>query len=262
MMRTRRGEFRLRWFALCSALLHVLALLTVNFLLTAAGGPHPPQDNQLIRVFFPSTDQIDESLKAAVSSEIPTPGQKFDGSKTYTVPESEAGFVPEDEPVSDPPMVQMSEAAKPPDPRPPTLSPQSIPSISESSPPVPGPRKDTVAKRAPPTHPQIQPPIQEQSEVNHLSRLPVPPEGQPQDSPDTGHQSDLPARRDSIQEDSGLQGRFGRIPMLSGNDLDKYAKLPPSEQGRSLRPLKGVDTVISLTTKDIRYLLSFVFRPH
>ena len=92
-------------------------------------------------------------------------------------------------------------------------------------------------------------PIKE-PEVNHLSRLPVPPARELRDSPDTGHQSDLLARRNSIQEDARLHGRFGRIPILSGNDLDKYATLPHSEQGRSLRPLNGVDAAISLNTRD------------
>jgi TonB family protein len=263
MMRARRREFRLRWFALLSVLLHALTLLMVNGLLTPAGGPYPSQDNPSIRVFFPSTDQSDESLKAEVSSESPSPGQKLERSASSILPESGASFVPEDEPVSDPPMVQMGEAAKPPDPRLPTsISPQSNPSIPTGLPPLSNRRQDSIAKRAPETHPQLQTPIQEQFEGNHISRLPVPPERQLQDSPDTGHQSGLSARRDSIQEDSGLQGRFGRIPRLSGNDLDKYAKLPPSEQGRSLRPLEGVDTVISLHTKDLRYLSYFAQIKH
>jgi TonB family protein len=44
---------------------------------------------------------------------------------------------------------------------------------------------------------------------------------------------------------------------LSGDDLEKYAKLPSSAYGRSSRPLSGLDTVIPLTTKDVRYLAYF-----
>src|SRR5262245_26905485 len=49
-----------------------------------------PQDNSSIRTFLAYTHEASESPKVEVPSEIPRPGQKTDGSKTYIMPESEA----------------------------------------------------------------------------------------------------------------------------------------------------------------------------
>jgi hypothetical protein len=257
-MRSRRRQFSMQWFALLSVLLHVLALLAVNLLPTPAGGPHPPQEKSSIRVFFPDTDKVGESLNAEVSSEIPSPGQKSDGSKTYMMPASEVSSVPEEERVSEPSTVQVSEVPKPPDPRPPTsISPQSTPPISHSHPAISERRNDTARKRTPAIQPQVRPLVQKQPQADQLARLPEPVERLLPNASGEDHQRDPSLGRDPQPPGSAQTWLFGRIPLLSGNDLDKYAKLPSSERGRSSRPLSGVDTVISLNTKDIRYLSYF-----
>jgi TonB family protein len=262
MMRMRQREFRMRWCALLSGLLHVLPLLTVNVLLTPARGPYPPQDKPPIRVFFPSTDQIDETMKAEVSSENPSPEQELDSSKTSLVPESRASSVPKEEPAAEASMVQKSEAAQPPDPRPPTSNLESIPPISQSPSAVIGRRKDTAPRRAPTILPQVQPSIQEQSEVDRLARLPKATEHMIEDVPDQDYPPDLSSGQAAVLAGSGPHRRYDRVPLLNGNDLDKYAQLPAAQQGRNFKSLSGLDTVISLNTKDIRYLSYFAHIKH
>jgi hypothetical protein len=249
----------MRWCMLLSALLHVLALLAVNLLLTPAVGPQLTQDKPSIRVFFSDTDQADESLRAEISSEIPNPGKKSDRSQTYVGPKSEASFVPKGERISEPPTVQVSEVPTPPDPHPPTsaITPQATPPLSHRRPAISGRRNDTVPKRTPAIHPRVPPPVQEQPEPAHMARRPEPAERMAPNSPDEDHHRDLSSGRAPSHPKSAQTWGFGRIPLLSGDDLDKYAKLPSSEPGRSFRPLSGLDTVISLNTKAIRYVSYF-----
>jgi hypothetical protein len=120
-MRSRRGEVRLRWPVLVSALLHLLAVLGLNLLPTPTGGPRLQQETSSIRVSFPS------------NSETPRPEQKSDGAQTDLMPDSEVGFGPDGERAFEPSIAQVSEASKPPDPRPPTsITPQPTPSIPPS----------------------------------------------------------------------------------------------------------------------------------
>jgi len=263
MMRPQRREVRLRWPVLVSGLLHVLAVFGLNLLQAPVGRLHLPQENPPIRIFLSYTDQVDESLKAEVFPEISGPGQKSDGLKTPLVPESEASVAPNADRVIQPSTVQVSEAPKPPDPRPPAdIRSESIPSISPSRPTDTGRRQDTPPKRIPVTRPQVHPPVPKQPEADQFARLPTPTERMLQDAPDQDHQHDPSPGRSPVEAGSGFGRQFGRVPLLSGSDLDKYAKLPASEQSRSFRPLSGLDTVISLDTKDIRYLAYFAHIKH
>jgi hypothetical protein len=101
-MRSRPLELRVRWCVLLSALLHILAMLALNILLTPADGPHPPGEPPAIRVFLAQTNQADESLLAMASPEIANPGETSDGSKTYAVRASESSFAPKESVSSNP----------------------------------------------------------------------------------------------------------------------------------------------------------------
>jgi TonB family protein len=50
---------------------------------------------------------------------------------------------------------------------------------------------------------------------------------------------------------------FGRVPVLTGDDLEKYAMLSSPHWHRDPMQLSGVDTVLSLNIKDIKYLAYF-----
>jgi hypothetical protein len=188
MMHSQRREVRLRWPVLVSGLLHVLAVLGLNILQTPVGRPHHlPQENPPIRILLSHTDQVDETQKAEVSPEISGPGQKSDDLKTRLAPASEASVAPKADPGLEPATVRVSEAPKPPDPRPPAgISSQFIPSISPSRPTVTGRRQDIAPNRIPLTRPQVHPAVPKQPEADQLARLPTPTEPMTQDSRDTG----------------------------------------------------------------------------
>jgi TonB family protein len=78
-----------------------------------------------------------------------------------------------------------------------------------------------------------------------------------QESPEKDHRPGLSPGQTSILAGSAQNRRFDRVPLLNDDDLDKYAQLSSSEQGRLSRPLDGLDAVISLNTKDVRYLSYF-----
>jgi protein TonB len=263
MMCSRRQEVRLRWPMLVSALLHVLVVLALNLLPAPGGGPHVPQERPYIQVAFTYSDQVDEALTAKVPSEILSHGPRSDGLETYLAPAIEAHYAPEGERVFEPSAAEVGEASKPPDP-PPTASitPQSVPSAPPSRPTVTGRRKDITPRHTPAIQPQVQPPSQEQSAADQSARLPEPTERVLRHAPDKDHHDGVSSDRAPGEAGLGQHRHFGRVPLLSGSDLDKYAKLPAAEQGRSVRPLSGLDAVISLDTKDIRYLSYFAHLKH
>jgi TonB family protein len=258
MQRSRQREFRLRWCVLLSALLHILGGVALHLILTPAGGPHLPREHPTFRVFLSHTDQVGESLQAEVSPEIPYPGQRSDGFKAYDLPESEADVGAQEARVFDQAMVQHGEPPKPPDPRPPTaMAPQSIPPISPARPPVTERRQDTNPKRVPASQPKVHPPVDKRPEAQQFAGRPESAVDKLAEFPDQDHERDSSAGQAPRPPGHGQGPRFGRVPLLSSDELDKYAKLPVSEPTRSSRPLSGVDTVISLNTKDVRYLAYF-----
>jgi hypothetical protein len=234
----------MRWSALLSALMHNLALLAPNVLLSPAGGPHLLYEKPSIDVFFSYTEKVDESPKAEVSSAIPSPGPESDGAKTYLMPESEASFAPEAEHVSEPSTVQTSEAPQPPDPRPPTfVSPQPTPSIPDKRQTATEHRRTNCLKSAAPPPHQMRPPLHQSPESHQFARSPDRAERALPNSLGEDHQRDSSSGQAPLPPGSEKTWPFGRIPLLSGNDLDKHAKLPSSEQGGRSGPLSGLDMV-------------------
>jgi protein TonB len=60
----------------------------------------------------------------------------------------------------------------------------------------------------------------------------------------------------SVPSPSAAQGRHLPLPLLSPEDLEKYAQLP-ARWRPTTTALHGVDTAISLTTTDVRYVAYF-----
>jgi hypothetical protein len=97
------------------------------------------------------------------------------------------------------------------------------------------------------------------SSTDRFARLLEPAEHMLPKAPGKAHQRDPSSDRVPRQSGSTRTWLSTRILLLSGTPLNKYAKFPSLEMGRSSRPHRRLNTVISLNAKDIRYLSCF---PH
>jgi protein TonB len=258
MLRSQSQPFHIRWAVLASVLLHILAGGMLNILLSPAHSPVPPQESRPIGVYFAEVDDAHESLHGAVSSETESPAQMPKAVDTYLPPAPEGHVYSESQDIPEPTALQVSEIPKPPDARPPSVtSPSSIPPVVEKHPAARGHRKEPPPKTTPPTQQQLSSHLQKRPEVEPLAQLPKPAKQTPTDVLDQDGAANNPSERPPTGTMSGLDWRSGTIPLLSESDLDKYAHLIPSETERRAKLLSGLDTVISLNTKDIRYLSYF-----
>jgi periplasmic protein TonB len=258
MVRSQVGTSRLRWSIMLSAALHVLAVVALNFLLVPANVADGPEENQFIRVLFSPTDTSHESLQADDSREMPQPGQRSDDLRPFLARESEPNFPLEGERISEPTPVQISELPKAPDPRPPMDSPEvTTPSAGKKRPIPTRSRSDSAFPSTPMNQAQSPPSPQGAPDGRQVARLPSSSQPMPQDLSDADHVRDVPSKQKPLQPGLNQHSFFGRVPILTGDDLDKYAMLPSSDQSRNSRQLRGVDTVISLNTRDIKYLAYF-----
>jgi periplasmic protein TonB len=143
--------------------------------------------------------------------------------------------------------------------------------------PSSSPRRPETAKAAPP---KLEGPPAEQPEPKRLAKLPEPaertpprlsqertPAGQPEPKrlakpPEPAEHTsprplpeEIPSPRPFVDSPSGLGQaalpRFGRIPLLSGDDLEKYAQVRSSDQ----QAASGGG--VSLDTRELKYLSYF-----
>jgi periplasmic protein TonB len=88
------------------------------------------------------------------------------------------------------------------------------------------------------------------------------PEADPGSQPSTRSQNDTqePDGRETSVTTQPLDGQgrgISRLPQLSDEDLEKFARLPHPEGRRTGRPFSGIDTAISLNTTEVKYLSYF-----
>jgi hypothetical protein len=258
MMRSQVRTSRLRWSILLSVALHVLAVIALNSVLVPADVANAPEEHRSIRVFFPPAGTSSEFLQADVSPAMPQPGQRSDDLRPFLAQESEPNFPLEGERISESIPIQVSELPKPPDPRPPIDPPEvSAPSVGKKGQVPTGRRSDSAFPSTPVNRPQSPPSPQRAPEGKQVARWPSLSEPIPQDSSDTDHVRDVSSKQKTLQSGFNQDSFFGRVPLLTGDDLDKYAMLSSSDRHRNPKQLSGVDTVISLNTKDIKYLAYF-----
>jgi TonB family protein len=220
--------------------------------------PMPRKGTKRSASSFPPTETSSEFLQTDVSPEMPQPGQRSDDLRPFLAQESEPNFPLEGERISDSIPEQVSELPKPPDPRPPMDSPEvAAPPVGRKGQTPIGRRSDSAFSSTPVNRPESPSPPQRVPEGKQVARLPSLPKPIPQDSSDTVHGRAVSSTQKPFQPGFNQNSFFGRIPLLTGDDLDKYAVLSSADQHRHPKQLRGVDTVISLNTKDITYLAYF-----
>jgi TonB family protein len=258
MMRSQVRTPRLRWSILLSVALHALTVIALNSVLVPANVANAPEERQAIRVFFPPTETNSEFLQADVSPEMPQPGQRSDDLRPFLAQESEPNFPLEGERISESIPLQLSTLPKPPEPRPPIDSPEvsALPVGKKGQIPI-ARRGASAVPPTPVNRPQSPPSPQKVPEDKQVARSPSPSEPIPQDSSDTDHVRDVSSKQKPLQSGRNQNALFGRVPLLTADDLDKYAMLSSADLRRNPKQLRGVDTAISLNTKDIKYLAYF-----
>jgi periplasmic protein TonB len=265
---------RTGWFLLLSLVLHVLAVVALNLPLRPWEALRPEQkEPNPILVSLVRPENAEEPERPQVFAETSSRAQTAEPlEKKDDVAKSSRTILPKEQPAvaepSPPSQPQAPEEARPQMARPPIRgAPKPAPEVATQR-PSSSPRRQDTAKAAPP---KLEGPPAEQPEPKRLAKLPEPadrtPAGQPEPKrlaklPEPeGHTSprplpeDIPSPRPFADSPSGLgQGvlpRFGRIPLLSGEDLEKYAQVRSSDQPTS----SGGG--VSLDTKELKYLSYF-----
>jgi protein TonB len=234
-------------------LLHLLAVIALNLVLRPREELHPTQKQDLMRVSFVRPEIVEEPKKAEVFGEASSRAQTPEGPKPEVATDTDPVFpkagqaAPKPAPEARP---QAREEAPPSVARPPVRAVPKSPAEAGPKRPLTEARRQERAKAAPvPTQPQSTPPPRAKPE--RVAKLPEPaertyPKPLLDETPGVGTSLETAPRPEPSQPQL-----FGRIPLLSGDDLEKYAQLRTSD----LRGSSG--NAVSLDTKEIKYLSYF-----
>jgi periplasmic protein TonB len=264
-------------FLLLSLMLHLLAVVALNIPLIPWEEWRPEQKEQTrdpIRVSFVRPENTEEPEKPEVFAETSSRAQTPEGPKAEVAKSTEIALPKEQhapaEP-SPPSTPQVREEARPqaaqppaevtPEPEAPAKRPAAQPrrqGTAKATAPKPErpvkerPEPKRVAKAPEPAERKTtRPPPAEPPEPKRLARLPEPAERAPRPSPQEPAPSTRPAPESLFQPGQTALPRIGRIPLLSGEDLEKYAQVRSSGQHSSS------GEAVSLDTKELKYLSYF-----
>jgi protein TonB len=124
------------------------------------------------------------------------------------------------------------------------------PEITAKRPPIPSRRQETAkATTQSPAKPERKPP--KPPEPKRLAKLPEPAERMPPRPPPEPTPQPQQATESPPQPEQRILPRLGRVPLLSGEDLEKYAQVRSSDQQ------SASNGAISLDTKELKYLSYF-----
>jgi periplasmic protein TonB len=240
------------------------------------------QKQNPIRVSFVRPENTEEPEKPEVFAETSSRAQTPEDPKADIAKDTKTAL-PEPQPTPVEP-APPSQAEVREEPRPQVAPPEPQPTPAEPSPPsraevreepqpqvapsaireTPEPAPETPAKRPPsPTRRQEtakattqSPPKRERKppeppEPKRLAKLPEPAERTPpRPRPEPTPQAQ-PAIESPSQPEQKMLPRLGRIPLLSGEDLEKYAQVRSSDQQ------SASNGAVSLDTKELKYLSYF-----
>jgi protein TonB len=246
-------------FLLWSLLLHLLVVVTLTLPrplseeLPTASKEQPP-----MRVSFVRPESAEEPEKpetfAETSSRAQTPEEP-----TAEAAKSPETILPREQQL---PLAPITASEPEAEPEVATKRPSAATSRQEPAkvlPPKPsrGPVESPEAKpRAKPTertpkHPALEQAPAEPSEPKRLAKLPEPAERRPRRPAAEPISPSPPVVESPVPPGQATSPRFGRIPLLSGEDLEKYAQVRSSNQHSSS------GGAVSLDTKELKYLSYF-----
>jgi protein TonB len=247
-------ESRTARFLLLSFLLHLLVVVTLNLPWRPWEGLWPEQKEEKqnpIRVSFVRPENTEEPEKPEVLAETSSRARTPEEPKAEVAKSTETTLPKEQQAPAQPPppsKPQVREEPRPQVARPPMkLTPKPAPEVASRR-PSPPPRRQETAKATTPKPEQA--PAKE-PEPKRMARVREPAEPtRPRPA-----QEPTPATRPAVesppQPEEAMLPRFGRIPLLSGEDLEKYAQVRSSDQQSSAAG------PVSLDTKELKYLSYF-----
>jgi protein TonB len=257
--RSRTQQSRTRWFLVLSLLLHGLAVVVLNVTLLPKDEVRPPPKNP-IRVSFAPPEKVEEPQRAEVFAEASSRVQSPEGPRAEVAKDSEAILPKPIQPPSEPsppsPPRLPRQAQPAPQPRRPAVQPLAREAaIPPEPPPVKQPavqpRRQERARSETPPPPPAPKPSTERPESKRFAKLPEPAERAVPAPEVQALPPSQPAVESPPESEQNQPRLLGRIPLLSGDDLEKYARVRASDQRTS-----SGDTV-SLDTKELKYLSYF-----
>ena len=284
--RSYTPQSRTGWFLLLSVMLHLLVVVALSLPLRPWELLHrEPKEEKRdpIQVSLVRPENTEEPEKPQVFAETSSRAQTPEGpkddvrgrtgrfcpkSKSHQpshLPPSKAQVPEQARPQVMPPPIQVTPKPAPeaPPKRPPSPSRrQEAAKSTTQSPPKPQrtpaeqPEPKRLAKLPEPAEPTPPRPSQERTpaerpEPKRLAKLPEPAESTPGRPPQEYAPSARPFANSLSEPEQRALPRLGRIPLLSGEDLEKYAQVRSSDQQSS----SGGG--VSLDTKEIKYLSYF-----
>jgi periplasmic protein TonB len=236
--------------------------------------PENPEEPEKPEVFAETSSraQTPEGPKAEVAKDTQAVLPEARHTPAEPSPPSEAQVHEEPQPQVSPPPIPVTpqpapEATPKPAPSPPRHqetakeTTQSPPKPERKLPEPPEPRRMAKpperAERTPPRPPQEPTPqtrsakVSESAEPKRMARLPEPAESTPpRPAPEPTPQTRSALESPQLSEQRMLP-RLGRVPLLSGEDLEKYAHIRSSDQQSSS------GDGVALDTKELKYLSYF-----
>jgi periplasmic protein TonB len=281
--RSYTRQSRTGWFLVLSLLLHLLAVVAFNLPWRTWDESRPEQKAQKqnpIRVSFVPPENTEEPEKPEVFAETSSRAQTPEGPKAHEAKDTDTVLPEAQRPPSEPipPSIAQVQADPPPEEQEAPVEP--IPALTaqiqraqeepqpEVSPPAtrvtpppppevpakrpaPSPRRQETAKATiqNPPKPERKPP--EPREPKRVAKLPKPAER----TPPQPTQEPIPQARSTAESSPPSERpalpRLGRLPLLSGEDLEKYAQVRTSDQH------SASGGAVSLDTKELKYLSYF-----
>jgi protein TonB len=258
MVRVARRSYtrqsRTGWFLLLSLTLHLLIVAALNVPLLPWEERLPEQKEQKrdpIRVSFVRPENTEEPEKPEVFAETSSRAQTPEGPKAEVAQSTETALPEEQQAPAEPSPAskpQVREEARPQVAQPPVkVTPKPATEAPTKRPAAQPPRQETAKAAAP----KPERSVSEPPEPKRLAKLPEPAERTPRPSPQEPAPSRRSAPEAAFEPGQTALPRSGRIPLLSGEDLEKYAQVRSSDQHSSS------GGAVSLDTKELKYLSYF-----
>jgi len=205
-----------------------------------------------IQVSFVRPENTEEPEKPKVFAETASRAKTPEGQKDNTAKDTKTVLPPAQQAPTEPSPAFQAQAREEPSPEVlpplPPVPPEPAPEVAPKRSSTP-PRKET-AKAPPQSPPKRDRKTPEPPMPKRMAKLPEPSERTPpqtQQEPTPQAQSLEPR----LQPERRTLPQLGRVPLLSGDDLEKYAQVGSSDQQGSS------NGAVSLDTKEIKYLSYF-----
>jgi periplasmic protein TonB len=266
MVRAAQRSYTRRWrtrqsrtgrFLLLSIMLHLLFVVALSMPLWTWKVSRPaqkePQQNP-IQVSFVRPENTEEPEKPEVFAETSSRAKLPEAPKVDVANDTKTILPQAQQAPTEPSPASQAQIPEKPSPEavpplPPVAPESAAPKVAPKRSPTPT-RKET-AKASPQSPPKQERKTPEPPEPKRMAKLPEPSERTARQPQLESSLQPSPALEPSLQPERRMLPQLGRVPLLSGEDLEKYAQVRTSDQQSSS------NGAVSLDTKELKYLSYF-----